>query len=136
LLFVNVKRLTSDTAPYGETSVIHNIDITSPLSVLFHLSTTNPSLASILAMKLSSLVLLASTALVATAAEVKIEIVHVETCTRKTQAGDTISVNYRGTLPGGEQFDSSYDRGQPIEFRLAKGDVIKGCVYVFFNCVS
>lgn len=38
--------------------------------------------------------------------------------------GDTISVHYRGTLPGGEVFDSSYQRGQPAQFEL--GRVIAG----------
>lgn len=31
---------------------------------------------------------------------------------------DTVSVNYKGTLLDGTQFDSSYDRGQPAEFAL------------------
>lgn len=31
---------------------------------------------------------------------------------------DTVSVNYRGTLIDGTQFDSSYDRGQPAQFQL------------------
>lgn len=31
---------------------------------------------------------------------------------------DTVKVNYRGTLPDGKEFDSSYKRGQPGEFRL------------------
>lgn len=31
---------------------------------------------------------------------------------------DTVKVNYRGTLPDGKEFDSSYKRGQPAEFRL------------------
>ncbi|HEX9080364.1 MAG TPA: FKBP-type peptidyl-prolyl cis-trans isomerase [Desulfuromonadaceae bacterium] len=31
---------------------------------------------------------------------------------------DTVRVNYRGTLPDGKEFDSSYRRGQPAEFRL------------------
>jgi len=31
---------------------------------------------------------------------------------------DTVKVNYRGTLPDGKEFDSSYKRGQPNEFRL------------------
>jgi FKBP-type peptidyl-prolyl cis-trans isomerase FkpA len=34
------------------------------------------------------------------------------------KATDTVKVNYRGTLPNGTEFDSSYRRGQPIEFRL------------------
>jgi FKBP-type peptidyl-prolyl cis-trans isomerase FkpA len=33
-------------------------------------------------------------------------------------AGDTVKVNYRGTFPDGREFDSSYKRGQPIEFPL------------------
>jgi FKBP-type peptidyl-prolyl cis-trans isomerase FkpA len=32
---------------------------------------------------------------------------------------DTVKVNYRGTLPGGKEFDSSYKRGEPIEFPLS-----------------
>lgn len=31
---------------------------------------------------------------------------------------DTVKVNYRGTLPDGTEFDSSYKRGKPIEFKL------------------
>jgi FKBP-type peptidyl-prolyl cis-trans isomerase FkpA len=31
---------------------------------------------------------------------------------------DKVKVNYRGTLPDGTEFDSSYKRGQPLEFRL------------------
>ncbi len=31
---------------------------------------------------------------------------------------DTVKVNYRGTLPDGKEFDSSYKRGKPTEFRL------------------
>lgn len=31
---------------------------------------------------------------------------------------DTVKVNYRGTLPEGKEFDSSFKRGKPAEFRL------------------
>ncbi len=31
---------------------------------------------------------------------------------------DTVKVNYRGTLSDGKEFDSSYKRGTPAEFRL------------------
>ena len=37
---------------------------------------------------------------------------------------DTVKAHYKGTLIGGEQFDSSYDRGQPAEFPVS--GVIKG----------
>ena len=33
-------------------------------------------------------------------------------------ATDTVKVNYRGTLPDGKEFDSSFKRGKPAEFRL------------------
>lgn len=36
------------------------------------------------------------------------------------KATDTVKVNYRGTLPDGKEFDSSYKRGVPAEFRLDK----------------
>jgi FKBP-type peptidyl-prolyl cis-trans isomerase FkpA len=31
---------------------------------------------------------------------------------------DKVKVNYRGTLPDGKEFDSSYKRGMPLEFKL------------------
>ncbi len=42
------------------------------------------------------------------------------------QVGQTISVNYVGTLENGTKFDSSYDSKTPYEFRVGKGEVIKG----------
>lgn len=40
--------------------------------------------------------------------------------------GKTCKVHYRGTFNDGTQFDSSYDRGQPIEFKCGAGQMIKG----------
>jgi FKBP-type peptidyl-prolyl cis-trans isomerase len=40
--------------------------------------------------------------------------------------GKTVSVHYSGHLTDGTKFDSSYDRGQPIDFHLGAGEVIKG----------
>ncbi|AMO25145.1 FKBP-type peptidyl-prolyl cis-trans isomerase [Ramlibacter solisilvae] len=33
-------------------------------------------------------------------------------------ASDVVRVHYRGTLPDGKEFDSSYQRGRPAEFAL------------------
>ncbi|KAG0132807.1 hypothetical protein HOY82DRAFT_538553 [Tuber indicum] len=69
-------------------------------------------------------------ALVATAfAQDVVEIVKQKQieCERKTVKGDTINVHYRGTLKEtGDQFDASYDRGQPFTFTLGENRVIQG----------
>jgi len=40
--------------------------------------------------------------------------------------GDTVVVHYTGWLKNGTKFDSSIDRGRPIDFPLGKGRVIRG----------
>jgi len=44
----------------------------------------------------------------------------------KAEAGKTVRVHYTGKLLNGTKFDSSYDRNDPIEFKLGQGMVIKG----------
>jgi peptidylprolyl isomerase len=44
----------------------------------------------------------------------------------KPQTGQVVKVHYTGKLQDGTVFDSSVERGEPIEFTLGVGQVIKG----------
>lgn len=58
-------------------------------------------------------------------AELKIEDIKVGDGAA-AKAGDLVSVHYTGWLTDGTKFDSSVDRGEPIEFPLGAGMVIAG----------
>ena len=49
---------------------------------------------------------------------------HVEQ--KGKNSGKTCRTHYRGTFNDGTQFDSSYDRGEPLEFVCGAGMMIKG----------
>jgi len=42
------------------------------------------------------------------------------------EPGAIVAVHYRGTLEDGTEFDNSYERGEPIQFALGEGVVIRG----------
>ena len=49
-----------------------------------------------------------------------------ETSGTQCKSGDTVKVHYTGKLTNGQVFDSSVSRGQPLEFQVGVGRVIRG----------
>lgn len=47
--------------------------------------------------------------------------------------GKVCRVHYTGTLEDGSKFDSSYDRGEPLEFVCGVGEMIRGFDYAVAN---
>jgi FKBP-type peptidyl-prolyl cis-trans isomerase len=97
-----------------------------------HAQTAAPAKASDAAKPATAAVATATTApskVVTTASGLKYEDVKVGTGT-EAKAGQNVSVHYTGWLwvdgKRGSKFDSSKDRGQPFDFPLGGGRVIKG----------
>jgi len=42
------------------------------------------------------------------------------------KTGQSVTVNYTGTLENGTKFDSSFDQGKPFTFRIGRDPVIQG----------
>lgn len=51
---------------------------------------------------------------------------HMEVILDGKNAGKTVHVHYKGTFNDGTQFDSSYDRGEPLSFVSGTGMMIPG----------
>ena len=61
-----------------------------------------------------------------TASGIKYYVVSKSNNPAKAEAGKTVKVHYSGYLADGKMFDSSVERGEPIEFPLGRGQVIPG----------
>lgn len=61
-----------------------------------------------------------------TASGLKYYVINKSSSVVKAEAGKTVKVHYSGYLADGKMFDSSVERGEPIEFQLGKGMVIPG----------
>ncbi len=53
-------------------------------------------------------------------------VIYKKTDGPRPQPGDIVYVHYTGWLTDGTKFDSSYDRGEPLSFRLGAKQVIPG----------
>jgi len=44
----------------------------------------------------------------------------------KVESGHNVQVHYKGTLKDGTEFDNSRERGQPLDFQVGSGRMIRG----------
>lgn len=58
--------------------------------------------------------------------ELKTEILTEGSGDKVVKSGDSITVDYTGTLEDGTKFDSSIDAGKPFTFTIGQGTVIQG----------
>ena len=56
----------------------------------------------------------------------KVEVIEEGTGNKQVEKGDEILIHYTGTLEDGTKFDSSVDRGTPLDITIGVGMVIKG----------
>jgi FKBP-type peptidyl-prolyl cis-trans isomerase len=58
------------------------------------------------------------------ASGLQIEVISLpDDCHRFAENGNTLTMEYTGTLANGEKFDSSYDAPEPFKFKLGDGQV-------------
>ncbi len=53
-------------------------------------------------------------------------VIHEQGTGKKPADGDRVDVNYYGALTNGTMFDNSFGRGDPFQFQIAAGQVIRG----------
>ena len=92
--------------------------------IIFYFLTKNPSSQDLTTSQITPTISMPTLA-PSKVTELKIEDLKIGTG-KAVKSGDTVSINYVGTLENGTKFDSSYDRNQPFETQIGVGQVIKG----------
>jgi cyclophilin family peptidyl-prolyl cis-trans isomerase len=70
---------------------------------------------------------------IATSSGLKYVVVEEGTGDETPAQGANVTAHYTGKLLNGQKFDSSYDRGEPIQFPVGSGRVIKGWDEAFLS---